>query len=344
MSEHVERPVVLPAAPDRSEANAELPGPPPVRWGVVGAAAEVAQRRVLPALSASPKASLEAVADHSHGPGREYDAFGAARAHPTYEELLADEGVEAVYLSVPTAVHGYWVEEASRAGKHVVCQPPLASSPSDAAAMTSTCRDAGVLLMEAYVAPFHPRATAVLDLLGQGRLGELRFAHAACALPGDPDDGSLLGLGPPCVAPLLAAAGCPPVGVAASAVTDSDGGDTSFSAWLDFGTGFTATVACSIETAQHQSLEVHGTEGSIFVERAFTPGADDTGFDLARNGTLERLEIPGADPYRGMVDHVAAVLRDSADLRHPPARSVEVLVLVDRLRDAAKLRNARVGR
>ena len=190
--------------------------------------------------------------------------------------------------------------------------------------------------MEAHVAPFHPRSAAVADLLRLGRLGDLRFAHASFSGPGHRRDGALLDLSTYCLASFLLAAGASPRAVAVSAPGALDGEEESCSGWLDFGAGFSATFACSHEAPERQSLEVLGTEAFVRLERPFLPGPEDTGFDVVhRDGSRQHVDAGAGDPYRGLVDHVAAVLRDSADLRHPPAASVQLLTLVDQLRQAA---------
>src|SRR5207249_1242510 len=93
-------------------------------------------------------------------------------------DLLDDPEVEAVYIPLPNSLHREWVERAAAAGKHVLCEKPLAPTAADAEAMVATCAIAGVTLLEAYMTPFHPRAKAIEALVASGRLGALRFARA----------------------------------------------------------------------------------------------------------------------------------------------------------------------
>jgi len=316
---------------------------------VLGATSQVARLAVIPALLASPRARLVAVASLSDPDGCRH--LGA-RVHPTYEALLADDEVEAVYVPLPNALHAPWVLRAAEAGRHVLCEKPLAAAAAEAEAMADGCRRAGVVLLEAYMTPFHPRSAVFADVVAGGSLGLLRFASAAFTGVLDrPEDhrwrpemggGALLDVGIYCLAPLLAAAGHPPVVVAASAVVAPGGVDASLAGWLDFGDGFTAAIECSFEAPERQGLEVVGTEAAVSMERAFTPGPGDTGFTLrARDGSSRLVECGGGDPYRGMVDHMAAVVRGGSALRRPPAASVELLQLVERLRAAAGLPPAR---
>jgi predicted dehydrogenase len=329
---HAERPLVVPRAADGSGRY----GPAPVRFGVLGATSEVAREAVVPALEASPKCEVVAAASLSRdGPG-------------AYDRLLDDEAVEAVYVPLPNGLHRLWVERAAAAGKHVLCEKPLAVTVADARAMAEACRAADVCLAEAYMTPFHPRSAVIEEVLHSGTLGRLHTGFAAFTFPhGDPTDhrwdpdlggGALLDVGIYCVAPLLAAAGQSPLGVAAVASVTERGVDGSLTGLLDLGDGFAATVQVSFCAPERQELEVIGTEGALVVDRAFTPGPADDTFAIVRpNGTLEERRTGGGDPYRGMVDHVATVLRGGADLRRPPAASIALLEVLERLRAAAGL-------
>ena len=320
---------------------------PPIGWGVIGATSQVAQKAVLPAIVASPGARLVAVASERAADGGGA-RFGAARAYRAYAALLDDPEVEAVYVPLPNSLHREWVERAAAAGKHVLCEKPLAPTPADAEAMAAACAAAGVTLLEAYMTPFHPRAMAIETLVASGRLGGLRFARAAFTGVLDrPDDhrwrpemggGSLLDVGIYCVALLLAVAGRTPARVEASAALAKSGVDASFSGWLDFGDGFTATIECSFEAPERQSLEIVGTEAALLVDRAHTPGPEDAAITLRhRDGRLEEIIAGAANPYRTMIEHFQSVVRGEAAPRRSCAASITLLTVLERLREAAGL-------
>ena len=325
-----------------------LPGPPPVRWGVIGATARIAQLAVLPALAASPKCDLLAVASEGD-PDGSWNNFGARRHHRSYAALLADADIEAVYIPLPNSLHAEWTIKSAEAGKHVLCEKPLATSAIEADAMANACDTAGVLLMEAYMTPFHPRSAVLNDWLRTGRLGQLRFAHTTfTGVLRDPNNhrwhpqfggGALLDVGIYCLAPLLLAADRLPIDLRGSAALTESGVDASFSGWLDFGDGFSAAFECSFETPERQQIEVVGTQAVLRIERVFTPGVDDTRIEvLHRTGKRESIECGGGDPYRGMLDHFSTVLRGGAALRRGPVESIELLGVLDRLRMTAQSR------
>ncbi len=324
-----------------------MPAPArPVGWGVIGATSQVAQKAVLPAIAASPGARLVAVASESAADGGA-GCFEPRRAHRAYDAVLDDPEVEAVYVPLPNSLHRPWVVRAAAAGKHVLCEKPLAPTVADAEAMAAACERAGVALGEAYMTPFHPRAIALDTLVASGRLGALRFARAAFTGVLDRADdhrwrpemggGSLLDVGIYCLAPLLAAAGRTPARVEASATLAKSGVDASFSGWLDFGDGFTATIECSFDAPERQFLEIVGTEASVVLDRAYTPGPADTAMTLRlRDGRVECIVTAGADPYREMIEHFHAVVRGGVP-RRPCAASITLLAVLERLRGAAGL-------
>lgn len=323
-------------------------GVAPVRFGVIGATAHIAQAEVIPALAESPKCDVVALASLSRRTG-DYETFGAATVADSYDAVLADPDVEAVYIPLPNSLHAEWTIKAAEAGKHVLCEKPLATTAIEAMAMAAACEAAGVLLFEAYMTPFHPRTAVFHDLVRSGRLGDLRFARAAFSgVLSDPTNhrwspamggGALLDVGIYCLSPLLACAGRWPIDMNASAVMTASGVDSSFSGWLDFGNDFTATFECSFETPERQRIEVVGTAASLTMERTFTPGAGDTGLTLVhRDGRVDELHTKGGNSYRGMVDHVATVVRGGTLPRRLPADAIEVATIIDRLRTIAAAR------
>jgi xylose dehydrogenase (NAD/NADP) len=315
----------------------------PLRVGILGASSLVSRLAVAPAIESATTTTLAATASLSD----------PAATYRTYEALLADSDVEAVYIPLPNSMHREWTERAAAAGKHVLCEKPLAASAADAAAMAAACDAAGVVLMEAYMTQFHPRDRRWRELVADGALGEPLFARAAfTGVLGRPDDhrwhtemggGSLLDVGIYCVTPLLVALG----GGArdAEAVTGASGAarrtergvDASFSGWLEFGGGRAGSFECSFEAPERQQLEIVGTDGALSIDRACTPGPGDTAISLRhRDGSIETIEAGGADPYRSMVEHFAAVVRGSEVLERPATESVELARIVDRLGAAAR--------
>lgn len=314
----------------------------------------MAQKAILPAIAASAGARLVAVASQGQNTTSAFDTFGALRTYRAYADLLANPEVEAVYVPLPNSLHREWVERAAAAGKHVLCEKPLAPSAADARAMSAACAAAGVFLLEAYMTPFHPRAAAVEALVRSGRLGDLRFAHAVfTGVLSGPDNhrwrpdmqaGALLDVGIYCVAPLLEAVGRPPRRVEAMAVLTPAGVDAACSGWLNFGDGFSAAIECAFDTPERQRLEIVGTQAAVSVDRAHTPGPDDVAFTLRhRDGRVEEIVIGGGNPYLAMLEHFQAIVRGAAVSGSRMADSIARLAVLDRLRAAAGLGRPAVG-
>jgi D-xylose 1-dehydrogenase (NADP+, D-xylono-1,5-lactone-forming) len=319
----------------------------PLGWGVIGATSQVARKAVLPAIAASPGARLVAVASESAGVECAAQC-AAARGYRDYAALLDDQDVEAVYIPLPNSLHREWVERAAAARKHVLCEKPLAPTVADAEAMAAACAASGVMLLEAYMTPFHPRAGAVAALVASGRLGGLRFGRAVfTGTLGRRDDhrwrpemggGALLDVGIYCIAPLLAAAGAPPARVEAAALLSRSGVDVAFSGWLDWGDGFSAVIECSFDAPERQVLELVGAEASLLVDRAHTPGPADSAIVIRhRDGRTNTIAAMAADPYRAMIEHFQEVVRGDAVPRRTCDDSIACLTLLERLRDAAGL-------
>ena len=319
---------------------------PPVGVGVIGATSWIATQAVLPALVACPRTRLVSVASRDPRAAAEVAArFGADRAAGDYHGVLADPEVEAVYVPLPNGLHREWTERAAAAGRHVLCEKPLAPTADDARAMARCCQAAGVVLMEAYMTPFHPRAPLLPALLGRGVLGRPRFARAEFAFPladaanhrwrAEMGGGALLDVGIYCLSPLIEIGG-EPSAVAARAIAAPSGVDATFSGWLAFSGGFTAAFACSFEAPERQLLEVTGTAAAASVELPFAGGPTGTRTRLTHlDGRVEEVSGPDGDPYLAMVGHFAAAVRGKTALNRPPSASVTLLALCDRLRAAA---------
>jgi xylose dehydrogenase (NAD/NADP) len=330
----------------------------PLRFGVLGPTSTVARLAVIPAILASPLTELQAVASLS-APEAEGGPEGTARRYFRYEKLLADPEVDAVYIPLPNSLHREWTVKAAAAGKHVLCEKPLAATAEDAVAMTEACAAAGVVLMEAYMTPFHPRSRAVVSKETLGRLGRPVFGSGIFtgSLTRADDHrwrpemggGALLDVGIYCLGPLLAAAATSR-GAEGSAGDPDDvtiwrawanraplGVDASFEASLDLGGDMAGLIRCSFEAVECQRLTLVGTEATLVVERAFTPSWGDSEFRLiAPDGSIERIETDSCDPYLAMVEHFAEVVAGRATLERTPADSIALARLLARLDQASR--------
>ncbi|HUW04277.1 MAG TPA: Gfo/Idh/MocA family oxidoreductase [Acidimicrobiales bacterium] len=312
----------------------------PLRFGVIGGTSMVARLAVIPAIMASDLAELSMVASRTP---EAIAGVGEAQITSDYADVLGDPEVDAVYIPLPNGLHRPWVERAAAAGKHVLVEKPMALTAADAEAMVAASVDASVVLMEAYMSPFHARNVALADLVASGRLGELRTGRAVFSfVHRDPTDhrwdpdlggGALADVGIYVLTPLFDVAGSDLVHHEIRSVRTQRGVDATTTGLLSFANGFSATFVASMELPERQRLELVGTEGAIAVDRPFTAGTDDTVIELTgTDGAVEHLEIDGNDSYRSMIDHFCSVVAGRSTLRRPTALSVGFARLLEATR------------
>ena len=313
----------------------------PLRVGVLGARSWIANQAVIPALVTSTRCELVAVAA----------AGGPVPTHlehldvGSYEAVLGQPDVEAVYIPLPNGLHRRWVEAAAAAGKHVLCEKPLGVGAADAAAMAETCEHAGVLLAEAWMTPFGARWSGVLTAASSGALGDVRYVRAEFTFvigPGQETNyrwdarqggGALLDVGIYALGAAVTLWGPDPITVAASSQPSATGVDATTSVWCDWGDGRTCSALVSFELPERQHLELCGTDARIVVDGpAFTGGANATTFSRhARDGTVTTVAAVGNDPYVSMVGAFADAVRGRQPWRRPIADSVAMARLLDRI-------------
>lgn len=249
--------------------------PEVVRWGVLGTARIT--RRVAPAIHAAPSAQLVAIASRDVSRAKAWsEKYEAPVVSDSYEALLARDDLDAIYIPLPPHLHAEWTIAAARAGKHVLCEKPLAVTADDAARMIAVCREQQVHFEEGVMWYHHPRTTRIRELLDEQRLGEIRKITSAFSFPWqstvDPENeyrlkkeqggGSLLDLGWYCVGATLWVLRQTPLTVFGQQ-TPSTGVDDSFCGQLTFSDGVSAAFDCSRQLTSRRWIEIAGTEGSI---------------------------------------------------------------------------------
>jgi xylose dehydrogenase (NAD/NADP) len=320
-----------------------------LQWGVLGSA-RIARRCVIPALNRSRNGELHGLACRS-----EERVQSLAQKHEiplacaSYEELLGDPRIEAVYIPLPNHLHSAWTLRAIGAGKHVLCEKPLALNAIEAQVMAQAARDNGVFLMEAFMYRFHPRSRRIKALVDQGAIGDSRLIRTAfCFRHPDLTDarfrpemggGALLDVG--CYGVSLARwiFGAEPEMVQACAEYGVSGVDLTTVGLLRFSGGRFAVVEASFQSALQQTFSIVGTEGAIELPQdAFIPWEKDALFRLRgvdeEEGKVE--VIPGVDEYQLMVEHFADAVLGNASLDFPPEESVKNMRVLDALAQAAR--------
>jgi len=324
----------------------------PVRWGVLGAA-DIAVTKVIPAMGRSALSKVTAIASRSAERARATaDSLGIPTSYGSYEELLADPEIEAVYIPLPNHLHAEWAIAAIEAGKHVLCEKPMATTSADAVAMIEAAERAGVKLMEAFMYRLHPLWVEVRRLLGEGVIGDLLAVQSFFSYynddPGDirnrldAGGGALFDIGcyPVNVARMLF--GTEPSEVMAAIRRDPVGGtDVVTSAVLDVD-GRHAAFTCSTRLEDDQRVHIHGTEGRLLVEIPFNIPPDRPTRILAVAGGEPPVapnvvvhEVAAADQYAVQADAFSEAVRSSTEVPTPPQDAVANLRVIERIFAAA---------
>ena len=237
---------------------------------------------------------------------------GLERAWGSYDDVLADPEVDAVYVALPNSLHVEWSIRALAAGKHVLVEKPMGRDPHAVERAFDVADDTGLVLMEAFMYRHHPQIKRLQELVEGGAIGELRLVRAQFdALLDRPDDvrwvrelggGALLDVGCYCVNGLRLLAG-EPEAVHGEQTLTPEGVDRRFAATLRFSNGVLGTFDCGLDVASRQALEAVGSDGSVHVSRPFT--AEVEGVELRRGDDVERLEIASADRYQLQLENFA---------------------------------------
>jgi len=331
-----------------------MTGASPVRWGVLGAA-NIALNKVIPAMQRGRSSRVVAIASRDVAKARAAaDALGIPRAYGSYEELLADADVEAVYNPLPNHLHVPWSIRAADAGKHVLCEKPIALSSTEARALLAARDRTGVQVGEAFMVRAHPQWETVRGLIDAGRIGDLRLVVGHFSYyRRDFDDirsrvefggGALMDIGcyPITLSRWLFRA--EPLDVIAQIERDPEMEvDRLASGLLRFADG-QASFTCSGQLVPHQRMQIFGTRARIDVEIPFNAPPDsacriylDGGGDLAGRGR-ETIELPIVDQYTLQGDRFSDAIRGIGQVPVGLEESIGNMAVIDALFRSAETR------
>jgi xylose dehydrogenase (NAD/NADP) len=285
----------------------------PVRWGILSTAS--INRRIIPALHLLPEAELRAVASRDEARARAYaEQWGIPRGYGSYEELLADPDIEAVYISVPNALHGEWSIRALQAGKHVLCEKPFTRDPAEAERAYEIAIRSERLLMEGFMWRFHPQ-TLQLQLLVENlspiEAIEVRFGFtvqnpADVRLSRELGGGALMDVGSYCISTARLLAGEPET-VVGHQVIGGDGVDVHFDGTLTFPGGVEATFECGLDMEFVDELKVDCEAGSVYLDDPW--GGREPVIVLTTPLETREIREPAIDPYQAEVENLSRAAR-----------------------------------
>jgi D-xylose 1-dehydrogenase (NADP+, D-xylono-1,5-lactone-forming) len=291
-----------------------------VRLGILSTAH--INRLVIPPARESEKVAIVAVASRDQGRAEAYaHEWQIERAHGSYEALLEDPDVDAIYISLPNTMHVEWSIKAVEAGKHVLVEKPFSRHPEEVEQAFDAAERAGRLLSEAFMYRHNPQTTRVSELLREGAIGELRVVRAAFSyslydadnirLRTDVEGGSLMDVGCYCVSGSRLLAG-EPESVLGRAYIGPTGTDWVFTGSLGFPADVVALFDCGTCLPDRDELEAIGTEGSLFLDDPWH--SRKPVIELRRDSGVERIELEAVDSYRLELENLADAIRGSAPL------------------------------
>jgi predicted dehydrogenase len=319
-----------------------------VRWGIVSTAS-IGIDKVIPAIRTAARCEVAAIASRDLARAEAAaSALGIARAFGSYEDLLADPDVDAVYVPLPNDLHAEWTIAAARAGKHVLCEKPLATNVADAERMIEVCEAEGVVLMEAFMYRLHPTWEAVGEMVASGRIGVLRAVQSWFSyFNDDPNDirnkvdaagGALYDIGCYSVNLSRMLFGAEPERIQGSVTRDPVMGiDTLTSGILGFRDGV-ATFTSSIRAEPDQRVHIYGTRGRISLEIPFNIPPDlptrvfvTAGGDPPVRPETDVLTFDPADEYAIQAERFAAAVLDHQPVPISPSDAVGNLRVIEEL-------------
>ncbi|MEZ5911354.1 MAG: Gfo/Idh/MocA family oxidoreductase [Paracoccaceae bacterium] len=283
-----------------------------VRWGILGAA-KIARTDLAPAIHAAENAELAALATSSTEKAAPFRAIHPGLSiHDTYDALLADPKIDAVYIPLPNHMHVEWTLKALAAGKHVLCEKPIALKAADIDGLIAARDAAGRLAAEGFMVVHHPQWHHVRDLLAKGAVGELTHVEGAFSFYNDDPDnirnrpetggGALLDIGVYPSVTTRFATGAEPRAITAD-IRRENGIDTFARVWAEF-PGFTMSFYCGMRLQQRQEMVFHGTEGWIRLTAPFNANkyADAVVEWRRPDGASETRAFTTANHYKTMIE------------------------------------------
>ncbi len=292
-----------------------------LRWGLLSTAR--INRRLIPSIRLSPRSHLAAVASRDPERGKQYaDEWQIPHVFGSYEEMLASDQVDVVYVSLPNSLHAEWTIKALQAGKHVLCEKPFAVTLAEVDAMVAAAQTSGRILAEAFMYRHHPQTKLVLDLLTAGKIGEVRGIHSAFHFRLDQPanfrfspgfaGGSLWDVGVYPISYSQMVFSTTPDWVMATQQTGPTGVDLTFFGMMHYPTGQVTQFTSSFDSPYHTNVEIVGTLGRLNITRPYNAVSESRIVLSKTDGQDEIIPVPQKDLYLGEVEDMEAAVLDGA--------------------------------
>lgn len=319
-----------------------------VRWGILSTAS-IGKRSVIPGIQESSRNIVVAVASHNLQKAQKFaEELGIAKAYGSYEDLLNDPDIDAVYIPLPNHLHKPWTIKAAEAGKHVLCEKPIALDENEAAEMVEACEKAGVILVEAYMHRHQPRFADIKSRIKNGEIGDIRGIHSVFTFDSSGSHGNIRftkewGGGS------IYDVGCYPISTARlildeepNAVTthaffspEHGNVDMMASGLMEFSNGVALTFDCAMWAAGRNELEILGSKGRIILNPAFL---GDQSYTIVKNGVSETIPDENVNPYKLQADDFADCVLDGKPLKFSYDNLINGIKAVKAALDSAEKR------
>lgn len=319
-----------------------------IRWGILSTA-NIGLRRVVPAIQQSGNSEVIAVASRSLDKAKQFAAErNIPKAYGSYEALLADPEVDAIYNPLPNSEHAVWSIRCAEAGKPVLCEKPLARSATEAQTMVDAFKSRGVLFAEGFMYRFHPQTVQVKQMVDSGAVGQITALNATFTFALRDDNnirldpalggGGLMDVGCYCINAMRLMTGQEPTAWKALAHSGTSGVDEWLAAVLAFPNGAIGHFDCGVRTHRTHTYEIRGTGGRILVEQAFVPEPHEHPIVRWWQGDrYESITMPAANQYTLMIEDFASALLNKRPPRYEGQDGVANMQVIDRLLTDARL-------
>lgn len=323
-----------------------------LRWGIIGCAN--INRSVVPGIQQSKLGEVVAIASRSEDKAKQTaEKFGIPQAYGSYEAILADDSIDAVYIPLPNNLHKEWTIRAAEAGKHILCEKPFAMNASEAEQMVEACEKHGVKLAEAFMYRHHPRYAKIKEIIASGEIGTIRGIHGAFTFNSSANTtnfrndqsmggGAIYDIG---VYPISAARmvlGQEPEAATVHAFFSPEHGgvDMMASGLLEFAGGVGLTFDCAMWAAGRNTLEVLGTEGRIELPSAYVcPPDAPSVFYVTVKGQRREEQLEAVNQYSLQADDLAASVLEGAPLAFASTDAVLNMRVIDACLESARSRS-----
>ncbi len=312
-----------------------------INWGILGCAA-IAEKAFIPAIQESGNGILYGIASRDSKKAWDWALnFGFRKSYHNYQALLEDREIDAVYIPLPNNLHAEWSIRAVEAGKHVLCEKPMALSAEEVREMGKAAKKAGVLLMEGFMYKFHPQIERITEILRTKEIGDVRTVHSSFTFSRAFDEGNYR-LSPEMGGGALYDVGCYPISLARLVFGEEPQSvfarcrmdpktdvDLTGSALLEFTRGRTAHCDWSFEAHFQSRLLAVGSEGSISLDRAFSGKDSEVEIRVAKGDRTITDRIPRINMFARMIEHFGDCIFRRTPLRYPPDDAEKNMRVID---------------